>query len=86
MAIDLDDVRAFATRRWDLAEAAKREHIAERHRADPTAHWRSVDALREHLRTVRPEWPTPEDLASDLADLVALKKKIDRAAQRFTRR
>lgn len=86
MAIHPDDIRAFAARRWDLLEDAKREHIAERYRMDPSAHVRSVHALREHLRAVRPEWPTREDLARDLADHISLKQKLDRAAPFVSRR
>ena len=78
--LDLEDVRAFARRRWDVAEDEKRAFIAAQYRADPIAHARSVDALRDHLRAVRPEWPTRADLERDLEDHVELKRKLDRAA------
>lgn len=80
MAIAPEDIRAFARRRWDLVEDSKREFIADRYREDPIAHARSIEALREHLRAVRPEWPTQDDLARDLEDHIALKRKLDRAA------
>lgn len=83
--IDPEHLRAYARRPWSDIERAKREYIADRYRADPSAHARSVERLREHMREVRPEWPTKDDLARDLADHVALKQKIDRAAAAFVR-
>jgi hypothetical protein len=80
--VDRDQLRAFAARPWALLEDAKREHIAERFRADPIAHAASIHALRDHLRIVRPEWPTAEDLAADFEDHVALKRKLERVAVR----
>lgn len=84
--LDLEDVRAFARRRWDVAEVEKREFIAAQYRADPIAHTRSIDALRDHLRSVRPEWPTRADLEDDLRDHIELKRKLDRAAPLVTDR
>ncbi|MFO0681120.1 MAG: hypothetical protein U0234_03670 [Sandaracinus sp.] len=34
-----------------------------------------------HLRQVRPEWPSAEDLGRDYEDHVALKRKLDRASR-----
>lgn len=87
--IDPEHLRAYARRPWGEIENAKREFIAEQYRADPRAHGESIERLREHMRQVRPDWPTPADLARDLADHVELKAKIDRvavAAQRFNDR
>ena len=83
MFIPKDQLRAFADRPWQRLEDAKREHIAEGFRIDAAAHAASVYALREHLRLVRPEWPTAEDLGVDLADHIAMKRKIDRVAVYF---
>jgi hypothetical protein len=78
--IDAELLKAFAHRRWDLLEDAKREHIAARYRQDPAAHVASIHALRDHLRLVRPEWPTPEDLAEDFEAHVDMNRKLDRVA------
>jgi hypothetical protein len=78
--LDKGHLRAFAARPWALLEDAKREHIAERFRADPIAHASSIHALRDHLRIVRPDWPTAADLAADFEDHVALKRKLERVA------
>ena len=81
-----DEVRAFARRRWDLREDEKQALAAEQYRRDPVGHVRSIEALRQHVRAVRPEWPTEDDLARDHADHVELKRKLDRAAVVFARR
>jgi len=86
VAHDPEHLRAFARRPWAAIEAAKREHIAARHREDPAGHAARVQALLDHVRLVRPEWPTAEDRARDLADHIALKAKIDRAAGRLQHR
>ena len=86
VAHDPEHLRAFARRPWAAIEAAKRELIAARHREDPDGHAARVLALREHMRLVRPEWPTAEDRAQDLADHVALKAKIDRASRKLQHR
>ena len=66
MVIDPEHLRAFAQRPWADIERRKREYLAAAYRADPEAHAASIDALREHVRTMRPEWPTNADLARDL--------------------
>ncbi len=86
MAHDPEHLRAFARRPWATIVAAKREHIATRHREDPAAHAARVLALRDHMRLVRPEWPTAEDRARDFADHVALKAKIDHASRQLKHR
>jgi hypothetical protein len=78
--IDREHLRAYANRPWGAIEQAKREDIAARARQSPEAHARAIAALREHMRRVRPDWPTPDDLARDLADHIELKRKIDHAA------
>lgn len=80
MRIAREHARAFAGRPWGLLEDAKREHIAASFRADPAAHAASIYALRDHLRLVRPEWPTAAELMTDLEDHVALKRKLERVA------
>jgi len=80
-------VRAFLDRDRERVERAKREYHAERHRSDGGVSGMALgQALREHARRVRPDWPTASERAEDLATHVALKRKLDRAADAFPRR
>lgn len=82
--MDLHDVKAYAERDWAAVRAAKEAHWAREFAAHGAAVTLAVsDALWEHMRHVRPEWPTDEDRAEDLAHHVALKAMIDRAAGVF---
>jgi hypothetical protein len=83
MELRREDILAFAQRPWAAIEAEKREFLARAYREDPAAHFASVCALWDHLKRTQPDWPSAEDLAKDLADLVAWKRKIDRAASRI---
>ena len=81
------DARAFVERDWAGLAALKRAHWAERFRAEGAhATLRAATALWEHARRVRPEWPSEQDRAADLAQHVELKRQIDRAAHAFHRR
>jgi hypothetical protein len=79
-----EHVRAFAARGWRLVSDAKRDHWARElaERGPGPAHMASV-ALREHMRLVRPDWPSETDRREDLDHHVALKRAIDRAARVF---
>jgi hypothetical protein len=83
--MDRTALRAFAGRDRDSVAALKREHHARRHRASRgAAGLQAAQALREHARKVRPDWPTARDRREDFAHHVALKRKIDRAAHAFS--
>lgn len=79
-----EDVRAYAQRAWQRAERLKQEHwareIAER---GPLATFEASQALWEHMRSLRPDWPSPEERREDLAHHLALKQLIDRTAGVF---
>jgi hypothetical protein len=82
--MDRDAVRAFLDRGWGVAERLEREHWASVQRTEgPQANLRAARVLYEHVRRVRPEWPTEAERAADLAHHVALKRWIDRAAHAF---
>ncbi len=82
--MDRDAVRAFLERGWGVAERLGREHWAFVRRSDgPEANLRAARTLYEHMRRLRPEWPTEAERAADLAHHVALKRWIDRAARAF---
>ncbi len=79
-----EDLRAYARRNWRAAEMRKREHwareVAER---GPLATFEASQALWEHMRRLRPDWPSPEERRADLAHHVALKRALDLAAGAF---
>jgi hypothetical protein len=82
--MDREAVRAFLTRDRARVAALKRDHHAGRHRASSgTAGFAAGQALREHARKVRPNWPTKRDRDEDFAHHVTLKRRIDRAAHAF---
>jgi hypothetical protein len=70
-----EEVRAFLGRRWDLAREAKDRHNAQRSVAELID---AADSLREHAVDMGAR-PTAEDRARDLAALVSLKRKLERA-------
>lgn len=79
--MDPRDLRAYAERSWASAEARKQEHWA-RLAADrgPHATLRVAAALWHHMRSLRPDWPSEEERARDLAHHLALKRALDRTA------
>ena len=85
--VDPDDVRAFVSRDHAAVEASKLAYRARRYRErGAAAGFEAGQALWEHARRVRPDWPTPHDRDDDLAHHVALKRQLDRATDAFTRR
>jgi hypothetical protein len=82
--MDRDAIRAFVARDRERVAALKRDHHAGRHRASRGASGlEAAQALRDHVRKVRPDWPTARDRDEDFAHHVALKRRIDRAAHAF---
>jgi hypothetical protein len=82
--MNAEDLRAYARRDWRAAEVRKRDHwareLAER---GALATFEASQALWEHVRCIRPDWPTPEERRADLAHHVALKRALDLAAGAF---
>jgi hypothetical protein len=82
--VDRASARAFVERGWEAAEALAQEHWArEFDRGGPAATLAAAGALWEHMRQVRPDWPSESERADDLAHHLALKGAIDRAAGAF---
>jgi hypothetical protein len=78
------DVEAFVGRDWARVRALDEAHWAERWRSEgPAATLTASESLFEHMRSVRPEWPTPRDREEDLAHHLELCAKLDRAAHVF---
>ena len=77
-------MKAFVERDWAAARAAKDAYWAEEFALRGSAVTLAAsEALRRHMRLVRPDWPTEQDRDGDFAHHVALKALIDRAAGVF---
>jgi hypothetical protein len=78
------DLRAYAGRAWRVAETFKQDHWArETVERGPLATFEASQMLWQHMRALRPDWPSDDDRRQDLADHIALKQLIDRAAGAF---
>ena len=78
--MDAADAQAFLRRPWDFMAALEREHWArEFARRGPAATLEVSRVLWEHMRRIRPDWPSDAERRQDLAHHVALKGAIDRA-------
>jgi hypothetical protein len=65
--VNLDDLRAFANRDWKLVEEAKRRYWIERKRTlSPGESLAIAEGLRQHVRALRPDWPSAEERAEDV--------------------
>ena len=79
-----DDLRAYLERSWTAAAALKVEHWAREFAERGSEATLEVSrALWEHMRLVRPEWPSEDERRDDLAHHLRLKRAIDHAASTF---
>jgi hypothetical protein len=75
-----DELRKYVRRDWRLLEQTKQEFwLNRRRRRSAVAALRVADALREEVRAIRPDWPSPDDRASDLAAHTRLAETLARA-------
>jgi hypothetical protein len=66
-AVNDDEIRAFAGRRWSLVEDAKRRYWIERKKIlSPAEALAVVEGLRRHVRAMKPDWPSQAERAEDL--------------------
>ena len=66
--MDRDLIRAFVRRDWaQVARAKTAVWPAQKSGRSAAEVLDAADALRRHAMTVRPEWPSDEDRAADLA-------------------
>jgi hypothetical protein len=85
--VDREALRAFAGRDRAAVDASKRAYHARRHReGDGSAGFLAGQALWQHARRLRPEWPDSRERDKDLAHHVELKRQLDRAAHALARR
>ncbi len=80
--MDAAHAQAFLRRPWDSLATLEREHWAREYaRRGPTATLEVSRLLWEHMRRIRPDWPSEAERERDLAHHIALKRAIDRAAR-----
>ena len=80
--MDPADLRAFAQRDRSAVEQLKREHWARQFREHGgLATLRAGHELYAYARRARPDIPTDQDRAEDLAHHIALKRLLDRASR-----
>lgn len=84
--MDAAHLKAYRERDWARAEALKRAHWAREFATrGPEATVEAAQALWQHMRLVRPDWPSDEERGEDLAHHLELKQRIDRAAHAVVR-
>jgi hypothetical protein len=82
--VDAAHAQAFLRRPWGALASLEREHWArEFARRGPAATLEVSRLLWEHMRRVRPDWPSDAERRQDLVHHIALKRAIDRAARAF---
>jgi hypothetical protein len=87
VGMDRDAIRGYVGRQWAALADAKRAWHARRFREHGAAPGVALaQALWEHVRGIRPDWPTAADRERDLAHHVELKRQLDRTAHAFARR
>ena len=80
-------MKAYTTRDWAAVTDSDSSYwVTEFAERGPAATVNAARALWEHARRIRPEWPMADDSARDLADLLRLKRLLDRAAHAFAHR
>ena len=77
-----EDVRAFMRRDWAAVAEAKEAAWLDVRRVQGVAGvLRLADALRAHARQVRPDWPSADDRAEDLATHERVSEALRRAGR-----
>jgi hypothetical protein len=85
--LDPQSVGDYLGRGWREAKALDRAHwLAERQRRGSAATIEVARALHEHMRAVRPDWPTAHDVQLDLEHQVRLKALLDKTVSFVIRR
>ena len=80
--MDAAHAQAFLRRPWDALTTLEREHWAREFARRGSAATLEVSRLLwEHMRRVRPDWPSETERREDLAHHIALKSAIDRATR-----
>jgi hypothetical protein len=77
--MEKDALREFANRDWALIVDLDRVHWATEYRRNGSASaHRAAQALWQHMRSIRPEWPDASDRKRDLDHHIAQKQLLMR--------
>jgi hypothetical protein len=77
------DATALQTRDWTEVREAKEAYWATvKSGMTPLEAVRLGDELRAHVRTLRPEWPTPDDRDADIAVHARVAEMLSRVGGR----
>ncbi len=80
------DIRAFARRDWAAIQRLKQDQWREQKRAlPPSAAIQLAAGLFQFVRTLKPDWPNPQEREADLASHIRVAGILHRAAERRTR-
>ena len=80
-SMNASDIKDYAQRDWAGIAALDQSYWTERYRKQgPEAGWQAAAALRQHVKSVRPEWPDAAARAADFQHHVRFKQLLDRAA------
>jgi hypothetical protein len=83
---DPEDLRRFARQDWAAAQRGKDLYWRDwKRRHGPAAAIRMADELRKQVIAQRPDWPTEEERAEDLAAHLRLIKALDSVSGRTRR-
>ena len=79
--MNASDIKDYAQRDWAGIAALDQDYWSERYRKQgPGAGWQAAAALRQHVKSVRPEWPDAAARVADFQHHVRVKQLLDRAA------
>lgn len=77
MAMQRAEIEEFLNRDWRSVEALKRGFWTARKKEEGVRDlFAAVDAFREQIRTLRPDWPTPAQREEDLLAHLKLGKAL----------
>ncbi|OGT30822.1 MAG: hypothetical protein A2W28_06665 [Gammaproteobacteria bacterium RBG_16_51_14] len=75
------EIREFANRDWERLSALDRIYWAKEYKRNGSAViQKASQALWQHMKSIRPEWPDAQERRRDLDNHIALKKLLDQAA------
>ena len=79
-------LREYFRRDRDSVATAKLEYWGRVFRDSPQIVWESAQALLAHVREIRATYPSDAERDADLRDHLALRARLDRAADALSRR
>jgi hypothetical protein len=79
--METKDIVEYSNRNWEQLSRLDREHWNSAYRAFGFEVTRSSSyALWQHMKSVRPEWPSSQDRHCDMEHHIKLNKLLDQAS------